>query len=141
MYHSRKSFKKYRKNTKKNNDSGRCPFCDPNVQAEYEAETKLFFIKRNAIEYDFWENHPVEEHLMVIPKRHVENFLDMTPEERLEMMEVAAEYESKGYNIYARGVGSPRRTVAHQHTHLIKIGGELPRLLVRVEKPYMLVRF
>jgi len=55
-------------------------------------------------------------------------------------MDKAAEYEAKGYNIYARGVGFVKRSVKHQHTHLIKVANKKPRFALFVQQPYYLLK-
>lgn len=141
MHHYRKTVKQYRATKAKNEASKKCPFC---VEATIEKslyETDLSYVIRNITEYDLWESHEVVDHLMIIPKRHVESLVAMDDNERLDTMRIAAHYEAEGYNVYARGVGSATRSVAHQHTHLIKISDKNPRVVLHVKKPYFLLRW
>jgi diadenosine tetraphosphate (Ap4A) HIT family hydrolase len=91
--------------------------------------------------YDIFEGRPVEDHLMIVPKRHIEAMSDMTDHEALDMIRLIGDYEARGYNIYARGVGSVSRSVAHQHTHLIKLKEKQTKLLFYLKKPYHLIQF
>lgn len=94
----------------------------------------------NLTQYDLWELYDVEDHLLVIPKRHIETLKELTNNERLDIMDQVAEYEANGYNVYARGVGFARRSVNHQHTHLIKVTNKKPRLAVFLQYPYYLFK-
>lgn len=80
------------------------------------------------------------EGLLLIPKRHVEALNELDEAERLAVMNQAAEYETKGYNVYARGVGFVKRSVSHQHTHLIKTTNRQPRIAIFLKLPYFLFK-
>ena len=135
-YHYRKTRKQYENNKKK---SG-CPFCDAARREEILFENDDVFIVHNLTKYDVWELHDVHEHLLVIPKRHVESLKELTDTEKLALTNVIADYESRGYSIYARGVGFARRSVAHQHTHLIKADNKDPKFSLFIKKPYFLIK-
>jgi diadenosine tetraphosphate (Ap4A) HIT family hydrolase len=94
---------------------------------------------RPSVPYDVFEGRKVLDHLMVIPRRHVESIADFTPEEMLDTMHVIAEYERQGYNAYIRGVGSVR-SVRHQHTHLIKIQNEKMKFVLFLRWPYLVIK-
>lgn len=94
----------------------------------------------NRVFYDIFEGRRVIDHLMITPKRHVETLKDFTKEEKVEMMDIAGEYEAKGYNVYARGMGSITRSVKHQHTHLLKIDNDRKaKLYLYIGKPYLVI--
>jgi diadenosine tetraphosphate (Ap4A) HIT family hydrolase len=76
---------------------------------------------------------------MVIPKQHHESLQAFNEAEKLDVMAVIGDYESRGYNVYARGVGSISRSVKHQHTHLIKMADKPSNLIIYARKPYLLV--
>jgi diadenosine tetraphosphate (Ap4A) HIT family hydrolase len=59
---------------------------------------------------------------MIVPRRHIDSIADFSREERDEYMDLLASYESRGYSIYSRAAQSGRKTVVHQHTHLIQVG-------------------
>lgn len=88
-----------------------------------------------------WEMLDVTEHLLVVPKRHALSLDELTDEEKLDHMNILASYEAKGYNIYARSVDSTTRSVAHQHTHLIKASGRRAKIVLFFQKPYFLFKF
>lgn len=138
MYHFRKTRKRYNKHNKADKNQGGCTFCnDDDERAIKSAKTML--VAPNRVKYDIFEGREVLDHLLIIPKRHVESLNDFTKEEKLEMMDIAGEYEAKGYNVYARGVGSSTRSVKHQHTHLIKIRNDKkPKIYLVIGKPYFL---
>ena len=105
------------------------------------AETAHAFIVPNRVFYDLWELRTVTNHLLVIPKRHVRSLSELTKAERLDIMNVLADYEGNDYNVYARAVNSLQRSVAHQHTHLIKTGTRQGRFSIFLKKPYFLLKF
>lgn len=119
-----------------------CSFCDldADTRARIVKQNKHSYIVNIRTQYDTWEGHDVSEHYMVIPNRHVRHFKELTPLEKLEIMDAMADYESQGFNVYARGVNSPRRSMVHQHTHLIKIHGKRNKFMLFMEKPYFLFR-
>ena len=53
-------------------------------------------------------------------------------------MDVIAEYEEQGYSVYARAPENKQKSVAHQHTHLIKTHGKPKNMLFTSVKPYIL---
>jgi len=139
MYHFRKTHKNYRRHRKADEHKGDCPFCDT-LDERIVKSTKTMNVIPNRVFYDIFEGRKVLDHLMIVPKRHIETLKDFTDKEKVEMMTLAGEYESQGYNVYARGVGSLTRSVKHQHTHLIKITNErMPRMYVYIRKPYLLI--
>lgn len=139
MFHYKKTLKRYKRN--KQSTTG-CPFCNiDELKTREHKETKYMFIVPNLTFYDLWEVRDVEDHLLVIPKRHVKTLQDLTKEERIDMMNIMAEYEAKNYNIYARGIDSTKRSVEHQHTHLIKTSPHEHRGSLYIRKPYVFIKF
>lgn len=117
-----------------------CPFCDPATISGAIFENEHIYVVPNLTQYDLWELHDVEEHLLVIPKRHVETLGELSSAERLAIMDQAARYEIDGYNVYAKGVGFVKRSVKHQHTHLIKVTNKPPKIAVFLQSPYYLLK-
>ncbi|NBW29463.1 hypothetical protein EBR37_03720 [bacterium] len=136
MNHYRKTFKKYK--ARKNDSS--CPFCDENTYSRIIVENKYSYIVPNQTKYDLWELHDVQDHLLLIPKRHVESLKQLDKNEKIEIIEQIAIYEEKGYSVYARGVGFIRRSVKHQHTHLIKSSNKEAKIALFIDKPYLLLK-
>lgn len=92
----------------------------------------------NLTYYDLWEARDVTEHLLVIPKRHAVSMAELSQAERLDIINIIAFYEAKGYNVYARGAMSPSKSVPHQHTHLIKTADRPAKAIVYVQRPLLL---
>lgn len=82
----------------------------------------------------------MEDHLLIVPKRHIKKLLESTDAERKAIINQMAEYEAKGYSGYARGYSFVKRSVEHQHTHLIKVSNKLPRVILFIKSPYYLWR-
>lgn len=136
MNHYRKTIKAYHKRQQLLG----CPFCKDTTLTKAVKQTSYTYIVPNLTQYDLWELHDVVDHLLVIPKRHVKSLLELTAEERLDIMDNVANYEAQGYSVYARGVGFAKRSVEHQHTHLIKVDNKKPRLSFFIHKPYWLFK-
>ena len=137
MHHYRKTVKKYFDRQKVTE----CPFCASATLARAVKETKSAYIVPNLTFYDVWEGHNVLDHLIVVPKRHVKSMKDLTEAERLEIIDLIADYESQDYSAYARGVGTITRSVEHQHTHLIKLDHKRPKFSLYLHKPYFLIKW
>ena len=139
MHHYRKTRKRYAALNAGDKAIEGCPFC---VQATGDGkvyENDTMYVIPNRVSYDMFEGRRVIDHLMVIPKVHRESLDDFTDQEKIDQMTIAGDYESKGYNVYARGVRSVSRSVAHQHTHLIKLVDYKPRFIFFAEKPHILI--
>lgn len=104
-----------------------CPFCTLPA-------TRI--VKEN--EYAMWvmDAFPVSPgHSLVIPKRHVGSFFEVTQEERdalLALLDeareaVSSQYSPDGYNIGINDGPAAGQTVPHLHIHLIpRYKGDLP---------------
>lgn len=93
-----------------------CPFCsiEPIIQ--------------NDLAIAFYDKYPVNKgHLLVIPKRHVEQYFDLTIEERQAIDSLVfegkalldKEYNPDGYNIGINNGEVAGQTIFHVHVHLI----------------------
>lgn len=139
MHHYRKTLKTYATHNAKDKASTGCTFCNEIGQSRIVHENDTMFIIPNRVSYDMFEGRRVLEHFMVIPKRHAETLAEFTDQEKIDQMTIAGEYEAKGFNVYARGVGSVSRTVKHQHTHLIKLVNKRSNFVLFARKPYLLI--
>ncbi len=95
-----------------------CPFCelgDREILDSYEN----FVIVRALFPYEIWDEKQVLEHLMILPKRHVEILSELSSEEATGFLSIVSDYEVRGYSIYARAPQDMMRSVKHQHTHLL----------------------
>ncbi len=111
----------------KETDKESCPFCCPdNVFLE------------NDLALARYDKFPVSPgHVLIITRRHVSDFFDTTPEERValqEMLDLAKtildrEYQPDGYNIGINCGVAAGQSVMHLHIHLI------PRYTGDVENP------
>ncbi len=129
-----KQYTKYRRSIKKIND---CVFCEiKKGDNEFISETKSFKVIINRFPYSHWDNQNVTDHLMIVPKKHTDTLSELTPEEALEYVKLMSAYEAKGYNVWARAPHSIRKSVIHQHTHLMKPGKKIMRFVFFVHRPY-----
>jgi len=139
MHHYRKTLKQYSAFNAKDATIAACGLCREGSGERIIRQNDTMFVIPNRVSYDMFEGRRVKDHLMVIPKRHVETLADFTDQEKIDQMTIASAYEAQGYNVYARGVGSISRSVKHQHTHLIKLVDKKPRFIVFSEKPHILI--
>ena len=91
--------------------------------------------------YEFWEQLDVDEHLLLIPVRHVTSMSELTAAERKDFIDIMCDYESRGYSVYSRAPTNIIRTVAHIHTHFIKTSGQEPRVTLVSQRPYFIARW
>lgn len=108
-----------------------CPFCKEQNS-----------IIENSFAKAFYDNYPISPgHLLIVPKRHVSSWFDLTTNEKLAILEITQklyelEKETKidGYNIGINIGEVAGQSVMHCHVHLI------PRYKGDVEDPYGGVR-
>lgn len=127
------TYKKYRKQVAKDV----CQFCDLNKNSsQLLKQSKHFKIIKNIFSYSLWDAVSVEDHLMIVPNKHTDTLGDLTPYEAKEFVDLIAKYEKIGYNVYARPPKSIRKTIVHQHTHLIKTKGNVKKFIFTIHKPF-----
>jgi len=100
-------------------DSKTCPFCTlPTERIVRETQSALFIR----------DGFPISPgHTLVIPKRHVASFFELTREEHKEMFELlteakvdlAKEFQPDAFNIGINDGAAAGQTVPHVHMHLI----------------------
>lgn len=128
-----KLYKRYLKTT----DKSVCNFCAIQTGSDQLIEqTEYFKVLQNIFPYSIWDGLSVVDHLMITPIQHTDNLGGMQPDQKTEFVDLVARYEAHGYNIYARTPASKIKSVAHQHTHLIKTEGKPKRLIFLLLKPY-----
>lgn len=125
------------KNYLKQLDKSNCIFCKLHRgDKQFVDSTKSFKIIRNIFSYSLWDNQNVAEHLMVVPKKHIDSLDELSQPQAKEFINLISRYEKKGYNIYARTPGSIIKTIPHQHTHLIKNKGKKKNFLFFLRRPF-----
>lgn len=106
-------------------DTSTCELCTPNE-----------VIFENALAYVRYDSNSLSPgHVLVVPKRHVANFFDMTTEEQsavLAMLNQAhelshAQHSPDGYNIGVNIGKAGGQSRMHVHVHLIpRYSGDVP---------------
>jgi superfamily II DNA or RNA helicase/diadenosine tetraphosphate (Ap4A) HIT family hydrolase len=113
-----------------------CPFCEPDVG-------RVFFDKDPVI-LCLWDGFPVSPgHALVVPRRHVATWFEVTPEEQASFLkgidiarqEIEKRYKPDGFNIGINTGAAAGQTIPHLHVHLI------PRYAGDVEDPRGGVRY
>ena len=96
-----------------------CPFC-----AGVEARA----VDANPLAWALRDAYPVSPgHTLLVPRRHVASFFELTAEEQSAMLDLArrqkaaldAEFAPTGYNLGINDGEAAGQTVAHVHLHLI----------------------
>lgn len=96
-----------------------CPFCSLPPER---------ILRKEELCLAFGDAYPVSlGHTLVIPRRHVASFFEITAEERNELFnllawcrnELAARHKPAGFNIGVNDGGAAGQTVMHLHVHLI----------------------
>lgn len=96
-----------------------CLFCHPPA-GRIAGSNEFGLIVRDA--------YPVSPgHTLIIPKRHIGSFFELTTEERNALMalldqartELQSSYQPQGYNIGINDGAAAGQTVSHLHIHLI----------------------
>jgi diadenosine tetraphosphate (Ap4A) HIT family hydrolase len=133
---SQKRYNSHLKRTKKN----ACEFCAFTAKSSQVIEDfSSFWVVRNIFGYDIWDGCGVEDHLMVVPKRHVDSISHFMNKEMLEYAKLLQKYESKGYSIYSRAAENITKSIPHQHTHFIKLDNKRKKALFYLRKPHTMV--
>jgi diadenosine tetraphosphate (Ap4A) HIT family hydrolase len=95
-------------------------------------------VLQNELAYVRYDNHSLSRgHVLVVPRRHVASFFDMTPEEQVAVLQLLGEVQRQtqlmfspdGYNIGVNVGAAAGQSRMHVHVHLI------PRYLGDVPDP------
>ena len=105
-----------------------CPFCK--VESERE------IIASSLLSVAFYDGFPVSPgHALIIPKRHVSSFFDLSKVERQDLLNLAdsvkrileERYHPDGYNIGINVGEAAGQSIFHVHMHLIpRYQGDVP---------------
>lgn len=122
--------------------TNRCILCEVNeADQSFVSKATYFKIVRNRFPYAIWDYQRVADHLMLVPLKHTDNLAALSKEARLEFVDLISKYESIGHHIYARATHSDTKSIAHQHTHLIKGHGPTSKIAFYLLKPYVSIAF
>lgn len=99
----------------------RCPFCSPSG-----------IILENDLAVAIPDRHPIRPgHTLVIPRRHVSSFFDLTPEETAACFELVRAVRDRleeerspgGYKIGINAGRAAGQSIMHAHIHVVPMGG------------------
>ena len=103
-----------------------CPFCEINQNLnKIVEENSTMWVIVNAFKYEIWDNCSVLNHLMIVPKRHTDFLGGFNFDESMDYVELLEKYDELGYSVYGRASANEQKSVAHQHTHLFKLGAKI----------------
>ena len=120
---------------------GECAFCSvPEGQTgDIVEEGTAVLVVQNRFGYAVWDGCAVLEHLMVIPREHRNTLGSFTKEELHEWTAVCSRYEADGYSLYTRSPDNITKSVAHHHTHFIRLGKRRKKWIFYLRKPHILL--
>ena len=105
-----------------------CPFC--------KAESERDIIASSSLSVAFFDGFPVSPgHALIIPRRHVASFFELTQEEQQDLLNLAdrvkrlveERYHPDGYNIGINVGEAAGQSIFHVHMHLIpRYKGDVP---------------
>ena len=105
-----------------------CPFC--------KAESERDLIASSSLSVAFYDGFPVSPgHALIIPRRHVASFFELTQEEQQDLLNLAdrvkriveERYHPDGYNIGINVGEAAGQSIFHVHMHLIpRYKGDVP---------------
>lgn len=132
----KKEYDRYQKTI----DDSVCVFCElESGQDRIVSETASHWVTKNLYGYDAWDGHSVIEHLMLVPKRHITTLAELKHAELTEFAKEVARLETAGYSVYSRAPNNGSRSIAHVHTHLIKLGNKPKKFIFFTRKPYIMI--
>lgn len=97
-----------------------CPFCKAESEREIIASTSLSIA--------FFDGFPVSPgHALIIPRRHVASFFNLSKDEQQDMLKLAdcvksiidEKYHPDGYNVGVNVGEAAGQSIFHVHMHLI----------------------
>ncbi|MBM3209984.1 hypothetical protein FJZ39_01410 [Candidatus Saccharibacteria bacterium] len=137
---TRKHQKIYQNYLREHPQTNACSFCTLATDSRNKIikETKHCFVIKNRFAYNTWDDCAVNEHLMITPKRHIVSLHELTSDEKDEYFSLVCEYEANGYSLYARAASNITKSIAHQHTHFIKLAPTRHKFLFYLRSPHLL---
>ncbi len=120
----------------KNGPSAAHPMPDTLDPSPCELCTLTDVVLQNALAYVRYDSHALSRgHVLVVPKRHVADFFDMTKDEQAAVLELLGEARRQlqvtlspdGYNIGVNIGAAGGQSRMHVHVHLIpRYAGDVP---------------
>ena len=105
-----------------------CPFC--------RVESERVIIASSALSLAFFDGFPVSPgHALIIPRRHVASFFDLTKEEQQDLLSlldnvkylIDEKYHPDGFNVGVNVGEAAGQSILHVHIHLIpRYEGDVP---------------
>lgn len=116
--------KAYTRDTKeKNKRYGRkvpCPLCEDISSRHIKFSTETMIVMANDYPYHMYDGAAVEDHMMLVPRRHLHSLSQLDKQEQAEYWKLYIKLADMGYNTVTRPRSNKRRSVpGHVHTHLI----------------------
>lgn len=102
----------------KNGFNDNCPFCEQIKENDIVEWFKNFYVIKNRYPYA-----KTEDHLLIITKRHIRSWSDLSTEELVELKDIVSKYLDKWYLLlwrqYVWSWCKNHASVWHLHIHLI----------------------
>ncbi len=98
-------------------DYNYCPFCKIETQLEYKTVEKLYHFN---IIYNKFKYPYTAEHLLILPKRHIKKWSELSYNEMQELQALISNALDKWYMLLWRHYPNAGSSIEHLHIHLIK---------------------
>jgi len=117
-YRERKVETKHQIQLKKYKEKGICPFCSKGIKdQEIIKEGDCFYVIYNKFPYKLYRGKEIKQHLLLIPKDHVEDTKELSIEKHVSLIEEWKKMKPDE-TIY-RKKGDEEKSIPHAHIHLI----------------------
>lgn len=117
-YRSPEAYDTYNKYLQLAGTGSTCALCeDTRIVVEEKGPIRVI---KNDYPYAVFQGLPVEDHLMVVTRRHVSELSDLTYEEAAIYWRFCAEFSKRSYSLFTQAATKSQRSIpGHVHTHLI----------------------
>lgn len=122
IYKKQSVQKKYKKYLKEDQPNQECVFCRKGYLEgrAVEGSNSLFTVVQALAPYDYWDMKKVQQHLMIVPNRHISSLHSMSDAESEKYVAMVKEYAKNNYDVYVRNHESKIKTITHLHIHCFK---------------------
>ncbi len=140
MHARKRSLQKRYDKDVKDSPKDLCVFCEikPNDD-QFIDQTKYFMVVKNIYPYSVWDGQGVLDHIMIMPKRHTVAVADFNKNELEDFNQLLQKYDLLDYDFAGRTAKSKGKSIAHQHTHLIKTDGKKKKIIFFNKSPHLLL--
>ena len=114
IWRDKETQKRYQQHVSQKPTDTPCEFCIlKRDDGQVLGDAGTFWLVNNIFPYTIWDNFYVDEHLMLVPKRHVDSIGKLSSDELETYGTLLAQYEEAGYSVYGRAASNTEIGRAH----------------------------